>query len=239
MDDLLREESGLLWGVSDRIHAELCDQQRIERLNKVYYETIYDYLADKDAQFRNMLLGMLVDMTMDRSAAIAPCEHGGGTVKYHDIQSDPMCSVCLGMLSAGRLHSSAAAAVHADMSTRLTTSLQSMACRDCFLGYEHNIDGTEIRIARVEYNMPLRFFCVMEYLDQCYKKAQNKRLTEALYYANNDDAGMLDPSPDRPDLLPELDPIKHTAREELRKQLQEKNTINQAEFLARETGARW
>ena len=233
LENLLQKGTGILWQESDVIHEELCNRVGPKQYPRAYAQTIYHYLAEKGDSFRHSLTDLLM-VKMAPSAVVAV--HGYPTCG--EIQPGPWQASCLGMSDCAML-SDAAAAAHADMRNRLLTVLQGKASGDVRLeAYGHG-DPFEIRLCHTQYFMPLRFFRVMAVLEESYKRGMELGNPESLFFPNIDDAGMLDPSPDRPDLLPELDPIKHTAREELRKQLQEKNTINQAEFLARETGARW
>ena len=209
---------GVLWTASDAIHEELCNRVSTRQYPRAYAQTIYHYLAEKGAPFRDALTNLLW-YKIAPSAAVAVL----GDPTCGEIQPGPWQASCLGMSDAAML-SGAAADAHKDMRNRLLIVLRRKASRDvCLEAYGHR-DPFEIRLCYTQYLMPLRFFRVMDVLEKSYKRGLESGNPEALFFPNIDDAGMLDPSPDRPDLLPELDPIKHTAREELRKQLQEKNT---------------
>ena len=211
---------GVLWTASDAIHEELCNRVSTRQYPRAYAQTIYHYLAEKGSPFRDSLTNLLV-AKIAPSAAVAV--NGDKTWTCGEIQPGPWQASSLGMSDAAMLNGAAADA-HKDMRNRLLIVLQGKATTSARLeAYTHR-DSYEIRLCYTQYLMPLRFFRVMDVLEKSYKRGLESGNPEALFFPNIDDAGMLDPSPDRPDLLPELDPIKHTAREELRKQLQEKNT---------------
>ncbi|MBE6416477.1 MAG: hypothetical protein E7032_08110 [Akkermansiaceae bacterium] len=218
VDDINRKMQGALWAESARIHDVLCQRVGQDRYPLAYAPTIYDYLADKDTQYRTTLHDMLMRKVAS-SAAVTPSEHGGPTQRDTDIEEGPWRAACLGMLPVGLLLNANAIEAHGEMNRRLSASLSGRANTGRFRGYEHS-DGTEIRIAYTEYYMPLRFFRVTEYLEERYNvtsRASGGRNTGAAYFPNIDEDGMLDPCPDRPDLLPVLNPARFVERNEAAK----------------------
>ncbi len=209
VDDLLKPTEGLLWVESNRIHAALCARLGSEKYEKAYAETIYDYLADKDGKYLDALTDKIMNKVAS-SAAITVEAHGGSTAQDTDIELGPWKAACLGMLSSEGMQDAAGRA-YAAISGRLSSRLMAISSDSRYMPYRHT-DVTEIRVSYTQYYMPLRFFQVVDFLETKYTSKMDSASSAALYFSNIDDDGMLEPCPDRPDLLPETDPKKHMER---------------------------
>ncbi len=206
--DLIKEGQEL-WRECDRIHERLCNIAGTRRFERAYAATIYHYLAGKDAAFRTALTTLLMTKIAPSARVVT-----NGDPTCGRITPGPWRGSCLGMSDAAELTGDAAAA-HADMKTQLTVQLTGRSSVGRMETYEHS-DAFEIRLCHTMYFMPLRYFTVYNHLNTEYLNSIQDKDMAALYYANIDTQGMLDPSPDRPDVLPETDPDRHEAREKAR-----------------------
>ena len=148
------------------------------------------------------------------SAPISPEAHGGPTQPDTDISPGPWraAMVCLpGCIAAAETEGGACASLAEAVVKRCQGRAYPSRCKVCSVP-----ELKEVRALFTEYYVPLRFFHVAGFLESRWPKPSLPgEKSAATYYANIDDAGMLDPSPDRPDLLPEEDPVKHAVREAL------------------------
>ncbi|MBE6416582.1 MAG: hypothetical protein E7032_08645 [Akkermansiaceae bacterium] len=193
---------------------------RFQTLSRACIKFPQEAFADMEKYLSDAGVDSLVDSFFSAlsvsSAPISPDAHGGPTQLDTDIPSGPWraAMVCLpGCIAAAETEGGACASLAEAVVKRCQGRADPCRGEVCSVP-----ELKEVRALFTEYYVPLRFFHVAGFLESRWPKPSLPgEKSAATYYANIDDAGMLDPSPDRPDLLPEEDPVKHAVREALRK----------------------
>ena len=200
---LTTPESGKAWIASDRIHEKLS-----QSLGSAYAHNIWGYISQQDQAWETALLKS-VDLYCQPGATTEPDFSNGPRLKSGNYPYK----------IAIVLHSGTHEPTDSDIAHRILQGIHGMLSTrrlDSILSAE-NYDSNEIQVIYTEGCIPLRFFRLTKYLHALYHDVINDEQKKSIrYFSNIDDTGMLDPCPNRPDLIPETNAQAHIERERIR-----------------------